>query len=84
MYLAEITAHTWDLAFATGQVGRLDPTLAGPALEAARAMMKPEYRNVMGEGNPFASEVPAPDDATPWECLAAFMGRYPRPAGAAA
>ena len=47
--------------------GRLDPALAGPALDGARTMMKPEYRNVMGEGNPFASEVPAPDDSTPWD-----------------
>ncbi len=77
MYLAELTAHTWDLAFATAQLERLDPALAGPALDGARTMMKPEYRNAMGEGNPFASEVPAPDDATPWEYLAAFMGRDP-------
>ena len=83
MYLAEMTAHTWDLAFATGQLGRLDPALAGPALDGARTMMKPEYRNVMGEGNPFASEVPAPDDSTPWDDLAAFMGRNPRPAARA-
>ena len=80
MYLAELTAHTWDLAFATAQVERLEPTLAGPALEGARAMMKPEYRNLMGEGNPYASEVPAPDGATAWDCLAAFMGRNPRTA----
>ncbi len=80
VYLAELTAHTWDLAFATGQVERLEPTLAAPALEGARAMMKPEYRNLMGEGNPYASEVPAPNGATLWECLAAFMGRNPRAA----
>jgi uncharacterized protein (TIGR03086 family) len=80
MYLAELTAHTWDLAFAIGQVGRLEPSLAEPALEGARAMMKPEYRNQLGEGNPYASEVPAPDGATSWDCLAAFMGRNPRAA----
>ena len=34
----------------------------------------------MGEGNPYASEVPAPHGATPWDCFAAFMGRNPRAA----
>lgn len=78
MYLAELAAHTWDLAAATGQTARLDPALAGPALEAARAMLKPEYRDMMGKGNPFGAEVPAPAGATDWERFAAFMGRDPR------
>jgi uncharacterized protein (TIGR03086 family) len=78
MYLAELAAHTWDLAAATGQAARLDPTLAGPALEGARAMLKPEYRDMMGKGNPFGAEVPAPPGATDWERFAAFMGRDPR------
>jgi uncharacterized protein (TIGR03086 family) len=80
MYLAELAAHAWDLAVATDQLGRLDCDLAGTALDGARAMLKPEYRNRMGEGSPFGSEVPAPGDATAWERLAAFMGRQPRPA----
>lgn len=78
MYLAEVAAHTWDLAFATGQLDRLDADLPGPALEAARSMLKPEYRNLMEPGSPFGAEVPAPADATGWERLAAFMGRRPR------
>lgn len=78
MYLAELAAHSWDLAVATGQSGRLDPTLAAPALEAARAMLKPEYRDLMGTGNPFGAEVAAPADASDWERFAAFMGRQPR------
>jgi uncharacterized protein (TIGR03086 family) len=32
MYLAELAAHAWDLARATGQTDRLDPSLALPAL----------------------------------------------------
>ena len=32
-YLAELTTHTWDLAAATGQLDRLSPSLAAPALE---------------------------------------------------
>lgn len=79
MYLAELATHTWDLAIATGQLGRLDADLATAALEAARAMLKAEYRDLMGEGSPFGSEVEAPADATAWERLAAFTGRQPRP-----
>ncbi len=78
MYTAELAAHSWDLAAATGQFDRLDPDLAGPALEAARAMLKPHYRDLAGPGSPFGAEVTAPDDATDWERLAAFMGRRPR------
>ena len=33
MYLAELAAHAWDLARATGQIDKLDPSLALPALE---------------------------------------------------
>ena len=79
MYLAELATHTWDLAVATGHLERLDEELAIPALQGARAMLKPEYRNMMGQGNPYGSEVPAPEDAGAWERLAAFMGRSPRP-----
>jgi uncharacterized protein (TIGR03086 family) len=79
MYLAELATHAWDLAAATGQLGRLHSELATTALDGAHAMLKPEYRNVMGEGSPFGSEVPAPADATEWERLASFMGRQPRP-----
>ena len=52
MYLAELAAHAWDLARATGQTGKLDPSLALPALEGARAMIKPQYRNMAGPGAP--------------------------------
>ena len=36
MYLAELAAHAWDLARATGQIDELDPSLAVAALEGAR------------------------------------------------
>ncbi|HZU73489.1 MAG TPA: TIGR03086 family metal-binding protein [Acidimicrobiales bacterium] len=78
MYLAELAGHAWDIASATKQLDRLDQELATAALEGARAMLKPEYRNMMGEGNPFGSEVTPPADATAWERFAAFMGRQPR------
>ncbi len=78
MYLAELAAHTWDLARATGQLDRLDPSLALAALGGAHAMIKPQYRNMVGPGAPFGSEVAPPPDANDWERLAAFMGRDPR------
>jgi uncharacterized protein (TIGR03086 family) len=77
MYLAELSAHAWDLAFATGQLGALDPALAPVALDGARAMLKPEYRNLMGAGNPFGDEVEVPAGGSDWERLAGFMGRNP-------
>jgi len=78
MYLAELAAHAWDLAQATGQLERLDPSLAQPALDGARAMIKPGYRDMAGPGSPFGAEVPPPPGAGDWERLAAFMGRDPR------
>ncbi len=74
--VSELAAHAWDLAASTGQLDRLDPGLAPSALEAARAMLKPEHRNSMG--NPYGAEVEAPTDATDWERFVAFMGRQPR------
>ena len=76
MYLTELATHTWDLAAATGQLERLDISLAAPALAAAQEMLKPEYRNA--EGSPFGPEVHPPEGATEWERVAAFMGRRPR------
>jgi len=37
MYLVELSTHAWDLARATGQIEELDPSLALPTLEGARA-----------------------------------------------
>ncbi len=66
MYLAELAVHAWDLARATGQLGNLDPSLAAPALEGARAMIKPSYRNMAGPGAPFGAEVSPPPVADDW------------------
>ncbi len=78
MYLAELAAHAWDLARATGQLDRLDPSLAVPALNGARAMIKPEYRDAVEPGSPFGAEVSPPRGADDWERFAAFTGRNPR------
>lgn len=82
MYVAELATHAWDLAEATDQLDRLDNDVAVNAIDAAHAMLKPEYRNLMGKGSPFGSEVQAPINATAWERLVAFMGRQPRPTSA--
>jgi uncharacterized protein (TIGR03083 family) len=78
MYLAELAAHAWDLARATGQLDKLDPSLALPALEGARAMIKPQYRNMVDPGAPFGTEVRPAPGADDWERLAAFTGRDPQ------
>jgi uncharacterized protein (TIGR03086 family) len=78
MYLAELATHAWDLAQSTGQLDRLDPSLAVPALDGARAMIKPEYRDMVEPGVPFGAAVPPPPGANNWERLAAFTGRDPR------
>lgn len=78
MYLAELAAHAWDLARATGQLDRLDPSVARPALDGARAMIKPRYRDMVEPGAPFGPEIHPPPAADDWERLAAFMGRHPR------
>lgn len=77
MYLAELATHSFDIAASTGQ--KLDDdSFAETALEAAQRILQPQYRNMMGEGEPFGSEVEPPPGATAWERLAAFMGRDPR------
>ena len=78
MYLAELAAHAWDLARATGQLGRLDPSLAVPALNGARAMIKPAHRDLVEPGSPFGPEVTPPPGADDWERFVAFTGRDPR------
>lgn len=40
-------------------------------------MLKPEYRDMVGKGDPFGAEVPAPRGASAWDRFAAFMGRQP-------
>jgi uncharacterized protein (TIGR03086 family) len=77
MYLAELAAHAWDLARATGQIDRLDPALAVPAFEGARAMIRPEYRDMVSPGSPFGAEVQPSPDADDWARFVAFTGRDP-------
>jgi len=78
MYLVELAAHAWDLARATGQLDRLAPSLAAPALSGARDFIKPAFRDMVGPGAPFGAEVPQPPGANDWERFVAFTGRDPR------
>jgi uncharacterized protein (TIGR03086 family) len=78
MYLVELAAHAWDLAQATGQIDKLEVSVAVAGLEGARAMIKPQYRDMVEPGSPFGEEVPPPQGAGDWDRLAAFMGRDPR------
>lgn len=82
MYLVELAAHAWDLAWATGQLDGLDPALAVPALTGAQAFIKPEYRDMVGPGAPFGAEVHPPPGSRDWERFVAFTGRDPRAAPA--
>ena len=72
--IAEFAVHTWDLARATGQSTDLDPEVARRGLAfMSGALATPESR-----GDYFGPEVPVPDDAPPYDRIAAFAGRDPR------
>jgi len=75
VHFMETLTHTWDLAKSTGQLGKLDQSLAEPGLEAARGIVSPKARNEAGD--PFGAEVSVPEGAPPYDRLAGFMGRTP-------
>ena len=68
--LAELAVHTWDLVTATGQAIRLDPDVAERGYAFMSHVLKPEMR-----AGVFGPEQPAPDDADPYQWIAAFAGR---------
>ncbi|MCO5320250.1 MAG: TIGR03086 family metal-binding protein [Microthrixaceae bacterium] len=65
--------HSWDLARATGQNTDLAPELASALLEQSRRSIQDAFRSE--DGRMFGLEQPAPEDATPADRLAAFLGR---------
>lgn len=71
---AEFAVHSWDLARGTGADVGLDEGVAETALTTMRQGLTDENR--VGA---FAPEVPVPADASPYERLAGFSGRDPRP-----
>ncbi|WP_448623977.1 TIGR03086 family metal-binding protein [Geodermatophilus sp. URMC 64] len=74
-YTGELSAHTWDLAAATGQHPAWDDDVLAVALAATHRMLPAEGR---GPGVPFGPVVPVPGDAPPIERLVAWQGRDPR------
>jgi uncharacterized protein (TIGR03086 family) len=68
---SELAVHTWDLAMAIGfPVDRLDPEVAARGLAFMRASLTAENR-----GPAFAPEQAVPEDAGPYEQIAAYAGR---------
>lgn len=63
--------HGWDLATATGQTYAPSAALVADADAFARQAIAPEMR----DGDTFAAETPAPQDATTLLRLVAFSGR---------
>jgi uncharacterized protein (TIGR03086 family) len=68
--IAELAVHTWDLVRATGQDRPLDPTVAERGYAFMSKALTPENR-----GRVFDPEVDAPEDADPYDRIAAFAGR---------
>jgi uncharacterized protein (TIGR03086 family) len=80
-YAAEVAAHTWDLARATGRLAELDAAVGAAALAVARQIL-PADRSAAADY--FDPPVDTPDGADPWAQLAAWTGRDPvRPLGSA-
>jgi uncharacterized protein (TIGR03086 family) len=75
--IAELAAHAWDLARASGQSDDLDPEVGAYALVWAQRSLRPEFRGSEEEGKAFGPEVPMSEDAPVYERLAAWFGRDP-------
>jgi uncharacterized protein (TIGR03086 family) len=75
--ITELAVHTWDLVRATGQALKLDPEVAGAALDWAKTAMRPEFRGDETSGKSFGPEVAVPADAPVDDRLAGFFGREP-------
>ncbi|MFV0252001.1 MAG: TIGR03086 family metal-binding protein [Beutenbergiaceae bacterium] len=71
-WAAELTAHSWDLAKATGRVADLDTELGRRALAIQQHRLPPGPR----EGIPFDSPIDVASD-DPYARLAGWLGRDP-------
>lgn len=71
---AELAVHTWDLLTALGRpTDRLEPEVAERGLAFMRANLGADNR-----GGAFGPEQRAPEDAGPYERIAAYAGRRVR------
>ncbi|MFC9971383.1 TIGR03086 family metal-binding protein [Spirillospora sp. NPDC127200] len=76
--ITELVLHAWDIAKATDQPTDLDPELGRYALTWGRENLRPEHRAAEAGGEHIGPEVPAPEDASLYERIAALGGRDPR------
>ena len=70
-HLMDQTVHRWDLARSLG----IDPDIDRDVAEDALRMMKNLPDAMRGEGRAFGHAAECPDDAPPWDRLAAWLGR---------
>jgi uncharacterized protein (TIGR03086 family) len=70
--LVDTTAHTWDLARATGQDGAIPDSLAATSLQVAEGFVD-GVRQFAG----IAPAIAVPADASPTARFVAYMGRQP-------
>jgi len=73
--LDELVLHGWDLARATGQEFRCDPTSTEAILAFTTLMAQPE--NAAGRTGLFGPVVTVPDDAPPFDRALGLSGRDP-------
>ena len=66
----DVLIHGWDLAVATRQDTRMDPSL----VEACFAVLEPQFDQLKASGA-FGTEVAVPADADPQTRLLAMLGR---------
>jgi uncharacterized protein (TIGR03086 family) len=69
--IADLVAHLWDLAVATGRSTAYDPEL----VELVAAHYRERLENRPREGAPIAEVQPVPPDATAADRLAGYLGR---------
>ena len=66
----DVLIHGWDLAVATRQDTRMDPSL----VEACFAVLEPQFDQLKASGA-FGTDVVVPADADPQTRLLAMLGR---------
>lgn len=76
MQLADVLAHTWDLAVATNQNRTLPEGPAAAALDFTKGMLQPSYRSDAPDAT-FGLEVPVAADAPLTDRLVGWLGRDP-------
>jgi uncharacterized protein (TIGR03086 family) len=71
-YTSDVFMHTWDLARATSQDDRLNPSFCASLLAGMEPM-----EDVIRSSGQYGPRVPVPDDADAQTRLLGFIGRDP-------